>query len=130
MAGVRLTLDQAAVRRLTLDRQGPVGGGLEKIAVRVVGEAKRRCPVDEGRLRASITYNVLTVGAQLSARVGTNVEYARFVHDGRGPVFPVSAKVLRFKPKGSSQFIFRSSVGPAEAQPFLREALVDVVSRL
>jgi HK97 gp10 family phage protein len=41
-------------------------------------EAKKKAPVDTGRLRASIEAE--TKG--LEANIGTDVEYAHFVHDG------------------------------------------------
>ena len=41
-------------------------------------EAKNRAPVDTGRLRASIEADV----KGLEANIGTDVEYAHFVHDG------------------------------------------------
>lgn len=43
------------------------------------GKAKQACPVDTGRLRSSIAY-VKT--AENSCRTGTDVFYAKFVHDG------------------------------------------------
>ena len=41
-------------------------------------QAKNITPVDTGRLRASIKADV----RELEANIGTDVEYARFVHDG------------------------------------------------
>lgn len=41
-------------------------------------QAKNITPVDTGRLRASIKADV----KGLEANIGTDVEYARFVHDG------------------------------------------------
>lgn len=42
-------------------------------------QAKARTPVDTGTLRRSVTHGLLS---PTSGQVGTNVEYARFVHDG------------------------------------------------
>lgn len=42
-------------------------------------DAKLRCPVDTGRLRASISVKEIS---DLHVRVGTNVEYAPFVELG------------------------------------------------
>jgi HK97 gp10 family phage protein len=53
---------------------------LRMIAVMIEAEAKRLCPVDTGRLRASITYEIDET--RLIARVGTNVIYAIFVEMG------------------------------------------------
>ena len=48
-------------------------------ALELEGNAKQDCPVDTGRLRASIqTENV----GDLEYEVGTDVEYAKYVHDG------------------------------------------------
>ena len=42
-------------------------------------DAKRNCPVDTGRLRGSITTNIIST---YSGEVGTNVEYAGWVEYG------------------------------------------------
>ena len=44
--------------------------------------ASIKCPVDTGRLRASITHQVTTNGTSGDMRVGTNVEYAPYVELG------------------------------------------------
>lgn len=46
-------------------------------------DAKRRCPVDTGRLRASLTTDVERERkTTFVLKVGTNVEYASFVENG------------------------------------------------
>ena len=58
---------------------------VEKSALLVVATAKKMCPVDEGRLRASISHEmVIEKGKEIVARVGTNVSYAPFVEFGTG----------------------------------------------
>lgn len=47
-------------------------------ALRVDREAKKRCPVDTGNLRASISMDVKGIEAE----VGTNVEYAPYIEYG------------------------------------------------
>lgn len=42
-------------------------------------DAKKSCPVDTGRLRSSITTNIIST---YSGEVGTNVEYAGWVEYG------------------------------------------------
>lgn len=42
-------------------------------------DAKQKCPVDTGRLRGSITTNIIST---YSGEVGTNVEYAEYVEYG------------------------------------------------
>lgn len=51
--------------------------GLEEVGLVAEGAAKGLCPVDTGRLRNSITHQV--VGGEKAVYVGTNVEYARYV---------------------------------------------------
>lgn len=59
-----------------IDLEGP----LTKACLLVEGDAKKRCPVDTGQLRASITYEV----EGNTGVVGTNVEYAPYVEYGTG----------------------------------------------
>lgn len=51
--------------------------GLQAASIEVASEAKRLTPVDTGRLRSSLGWNV----SDLTAVIGTNVEYAPFVHE-------------------------------------------------
>jgi hypothetical protein len=61
----------------------PVHQNLLQRGLRVESEAKVGCPVDTGRLRVSIT-TVPAVDDDGTGyvNVGTNVDYAVFVHDG------------------------------------------------
>ena len=54
--------------------------GLEMIGLKAEGYAKRKCPVDTGRLRNSITHN--TRMSEKAEYIGTNVEYAAYVELG------------------------------------------------
>ena len=53
---------------------------LTKACLLVEGDAKKRCPVDTGQLRQSITYEV----KGNTGVIGTNVEYAPYVEYGTG----------------------------------------------
>lgn len=55
---------------------------IEKACLLVEGDAKRMCPVDTGRLRASITHETEKSGDEVIGRVGTNVEYGVYVEYG------------------------------------------------
>lgn len=83
-------------------KTGVVGSHVFQLGVRVSNRAKERCPVDTGRLRSSIgvTQPLSLGGRRLVVRVGTNVRYAVFVHEG--------TRYMR-------------------ARPFLREALNEVM---
>lgn len=79
--------------------------------------------VDTGKLLESITIQDRTRGQFANYRVGPTVDYAEYVEEGRGPVYPVKAKALRFKPKGSSKYVFAKKVGPAKGIHFMRGAV-------
>lgn len=57
-----------------------IARALEKCGLVAEGYAKAACPVDTGRLRNSITYEVRPGEGEVY--VGTNVEYAPYVEDG------------------------------------------------
>lgn len=110
--------------------QGPVARHLYALGLKVQARAKALAPVDTGRLRSSITVEVIEARGTLVCRIGTNVVYARAVHNGTGiygsrgtPITPTNANVLRFKPRGASAYIFRPSVKGSPGRPFLRDAL-------
>lgn len=51
---------------------------LEEVGLTAEGYAKKKCPVDTGRLRNSISHDV----KEKTAYIGTNVEYAPYVELG------------------------------------------------
>lgn len=58
-----------------------MGRALEAVGIEAESDAANLCPVDTGRLRNSITH---TIDAdEKVAIIGTNVEYALFVHENR-----------------------------------------------
>lgn len=74
--------NRGALDKLLKSDEGAVGRDLQRRAIKVEGAAKRLCPVDTGRLRASITHALDRDGEGLLAVVGTDVEYAAFVELG------------------------------------------------
>lgn len=69
----------AAGLRAAADDLGNDRALMQRIVLVVERTAKQRTPVDTGTLRRSVTSRVLT--AQKGV-VGTNVSYARYVHEG------------------------------------------------
>lgn len=55
---------------------------LIRLAIKMTNEAKRFCPVDTGRLRASITHRSGSDAKGLFVDVGSNVKYAQAVEFG------------------------------------------------
>lgn len=80
--------NMAARRALLRDPNGPVGIDLKLRALRVVNAAKVLCPVDRGRLRASIDRtDPMPTANGLRIEVGTNVVYSMAVHEGSGSIW-------------------------------------------
>lgn len=109
---------------------------------RVEADAKRRCPVDEGRLRNSIRSVYIASPSRPRVEVRAEANYARAVHDGTGiygprraPIVPVRARVLRWEARGVSRkggrtsrsltgpYVYARSVRGVPGRPFLRLAL-------
>lgn len=78
----RVIIDHASLDALFSSADGPVGRELARRAIKVEAAAKRICPVDTGRLRASITHRLEHDAEGLLAIIGTDVEYAAYVEFG------------------------------------------------
>jgi Bacteriophage HK97-gp10, putative tail-component len=123
-------INEAEIAAMTDSLIGPVARDLTRRAIRVQNVARVLCPVDHGRLRASITYQIVASPTGLVARIGSNVEYARYVEEGTGiygphqtPIVPVNASVLVFTPKGATGPVFARSVKGMKPRPYLVPAL-------
>lgn len=99
--------------------------GLEKAGQLIENEAKRKCPVDDGVLRASITHEVDEENASVS--IGTNTEYAPYVEFGTGVYNPEGRKTA---------WIFTSADGETyishgqKAQPFLQPSVDENMDKI
>lgn len=141
---VTLRTDRAALAELLSGRNGPVFQIINQKANQVSNIAKSLAPVDEGRLRQSITYEVRSEADGPVGVVGTNVEYAIFVHEGTGLyskrnprlIRPVRARALRWPTKNNSGvgrrrfrggqtagYTFSKSSKGVKGRPFLTDAL-------
>lgn len=125
---VTVQFDAVAIHRLLHDVDGPVMRSVYRRGKRVEVAAKRGCPVDQGRLRSSITTQFHHAGNVTVVRVGTDVAYARFVHDGTGlygprgvVIRPRSARILRFEVGGD--VAYARFVRGVRGRPFITDAL-------
>lgn len=57
---------------------------MDRACLAVESEARKNCPVDQGPLKASITSETETTEGEVIGRVGSNLEYAPYVHNGTG----------------------------------------------
>lgn len=115
---------------------------MQRRGQRVLNAARRLCPVDEGRLRASLAMEMRQQTEGPVVRVGSNLKYAIYVHEGtgvyagRGPIRPKSGKYLRWPAKNNSgsgrrryksgrtsRYVFAKQVRGIPSRPFLRDAL-------
>lgn len=102
---------------------GPVYKGIIERCVAVTAEAKRRCPVKTGRLRASIRFQI---GLGPIGYVGTDVNYAMAVHAGTKAhdIYPKNASVLAFDVGGQTVFAASVHHPGTKGVPFLTRALI------
>ena len=124
----RIRLDRAELRRI---KSGEAARKLRVDGPAVVNRAKILCPVDTGRLRASIQ-GQLKRNILLRPRfeVGSNVEYAPYVNDGTRPhiIRPRTARALRFVVGGQVVFARVVHHPGTRAQPFLDRALREIAA--
>lgn len=121
------------INRALSGPDGPVTRAILQRTLRVEAAAKRLAKADQGRLRGSITHRIVrrdNDGVSVPVgEVGTDVEYAEFVHQGTGiygpnqtPIVPVRASVLRWTDR-QGNVIYARSVRGQEPNPFLTDAL-------
>lgn len=133
-ARVRHVADSRALHVLLTSPDGAVAKDLFRRGVKVQNKAKKnlqRDPrrVNTGNLRSRIHVQLITIGGVPVVRVGTNVFYAVFVHDGTGiygpkgvPIRPRVAKVLSWKTRGGRR-VFARQVKGMKPNPFLKNAV-------
>lgn len=125
-----IVVDQAALDRLLKSPNGPAARRMLQLGRKVEGLAKREVNVDTGQLRSSISTQLMFFGNRITVRVGSNVFYAWYIHDGTGiygprhqPIKPVRAKLLVFRPRGGGKVVFARQVRGVKSNPFLLKAL-------
>ena len=101
---------------------------------KVLAEAKKTCPVHEGKLRSSLRMDVKYRGLVPYAVVGSPLDYAIWVHQGtgiyagRGYIYPKRAKVLAWPARAGSYnvrngMVFAARVKGMKGRPWLANAL-------
>ena len=133
--GIRHKLDTVAVAVLLRDPAGGLSRNMLKRGVRVQKLARAnllRSPrrFASGRLYRSVRVIPVYNNGYPGVRVGTDVKYARFVHDGTGLfgprhhyIVPRNGKYLVFTPRGELVAVFAKKVIGMKPNPFLKDAL-------
>lgn len=133
--GMRVDLDEAAIRQLLNSPTGPVAKDLARKAQIVTQGAKRRCPVSpagsgdnrSGHLRSSISWDLTSGAGGLHADIGTDVDYAIFVEFGTKPHSITSHGNYPLRNRRAGKVFGRTVHHPGtRATPFLRPALDDI----
>jgi hypothetical protein len=145
-ASVRWQINRAALTPRALGQVEGLTSGIRRRCDRVRNQAVRNCPADTGLLRSSLTVEVTVTDAGPVGRIGTNLPYGRYVHDGTGvfgpkgrPIRPVRARFLRwpvtnnayretggrrrYKGGSTARYAFAKQVRGVKGRPFLRDAL-------
>lgn len=97
--------------------------GMTRIAIEGRNQAVTVVPVDTGRLKGSIAYEVTRAGKDVIARVGTNVEYAKPVEFGTAPhiIRPKNKRALYWP--GAEHPVALVNHPGTKGKPYLRPAL-------
>jgi len=121
---------------------GPVAQDIWRRGQRVLNQARQNCPVDQGALRASLHAEAGQIDGAPSVKIGSNLEYAIYVHEGTGLygrggyITPRSGRFLvwpaknnsgrgnrRYSGGATSNYVFARRVRGMKGRPFLRDAL-------
>lgn len=121
---ITFKFNQSAYRRML----GP--GGEFNTSVKAVAEDLRNqvsagAPVESGALAASVYVTPWHGRDATDVRfaVGSRLKYAGWQNSGTGPIHARPGGLLRFRPKGSSVFIFRKFTRGVPATHFLTKPL-------
>jgi phage gpG-like protein len=126
----RIVWNDGRLYALLQGEDGAVAADLLRRAINVETQAKLNATgqnggprVQTGRLRASIHHQLERDGQGLVARIGSNVEYARYVEEGTEPhrIVPRVKQAL-FWP-GADHPVLAVNHPGTRARPYLRPAL-------
>lgn len=126
-AEVRETINtrqyERGIRRVLGGMSDEVKRAVDQTRIDVQNEARRRAPVDTGRLRSSIVSRAETSGRSVGYVVGSNVNYAAAVEYGTAPhVIKPKYKQALYWP-GAAHPVAQVNHPGTRAQPFLRPAV-------
>lgn len=114
---------ERGLRRFFGGMSDDVKRAVDRTRIDVQNEARRRAPVDTGRLRSSIVSRAEGGGRQLGYVVGSNVNYAAAVEYGTAPhVIKPRYKQALYWP-GAAHPVAQVNHPGTRAQPFLRPAI-------
>lgn len=125
---VRTELDRSAIERLLTSPSGPVRRAVREVTEDVARAARRRAPVDDGRLRSSIRTAYRTRRRTVTGIVFSDLDYSQYVQRGTGVYGPRGRPirgrpVMVFPDRQGGGLVFARQVRGQPPQPFMLEAL-------
>lgn len=141
MAQMKIRLNPDQVVTLLSGHSGPIYQDMNRRGNAVMRMARQLAPKDTGQLKQSIAMEMSVVKGVVVVRVGTNLKYGYYIHEGTadkgtGYIYPKSAKVLRwpvsnnsgkgrrrYKGGATAQYAYAKRVKGIKPTPFLRNAL-------
>ncbi|MDX3074619.1 HK97 gp10 family phage protein [Streptomyces sp. MI02-7b] len=114
---------ERGLRRVLGRMSDDVRRALVQTGVDVQNRARELCPVDTGRLRASIVHRVEGGGRSVGVVIGTNVSYAADVEYGTKPhvILPKNKKALYWP--GAAHPVSKVNHPGTRPRPFMRPAV-------
>jgi hypothetical protein len=126
---VRVEWNEIELERLLNSEEGDVARELLRRGRNVESQAKVNASgqpgpnVRTGRLRSSITHQLSRDERGLVVRIGSNVEYARFVEEGTQPHRIEARRKKALHWKGAAHPVFAVNHPGSRARPYLVPAL-------
>lgn len=125
---------QANLEKVAAELTGPpMVTGMRDATLVVERDAKVNAPVDSGRLRASITPEVVMMGTTVQGVVGSNVTYAPYQELGTRPHWPPLAAVARWAEiHGTTAYVVARAIAAhgTRAVRYLQRAFEDNIDRI
>jgi len=125
---------QRKLEQVVADIHGtPIVNAMKDATLLVQRGAKINAPVDTGRLRASITPEIRTMGNEVQGVVGSNVAYAPFMELGTRPHWPpIAALEVWAQRHGTTAYLVARAIARKgmKAREFLKKAFEDAKDRI
>jgi hypothetical protein len=115
--------DHAAAQRLLTAHSGGVGRDMWARGRRVRNAQRRLVGRTSGDLARDLHVQWVPPPHKPGVEVGSDLPQAILHAKGHPEIRPVRAKALRFKPKGSKQFIFRMKAKEVPPNRYLQRSL-------
>lgn len=115
--------DQAAAQRLVRSPTGGVARDMRARGARVLAAQRRLVGRDTGQLARDLHVQPLRPPLFPGVEVGSDLPQALHHHKGHKEIRPIRAKVLAFRPKGSTRMVFTRRVRAVRGNPYLIRSL-------